>query len=507
MRDIKKTFFSENKNVQTEYNERKKKLNIMKQKGFIFPNNFQPNFTTKIIQKKYNFLNKQQLENIKIFVKIAGRIINKRIMGKASFFTIKDIRYTIQLYLKEETISLNLYQDYINNWDIGDIIGAEGILFKTNTNELTIRCTTLILLNKSIYPLPDKFHGLINKEIKYRKRYIDLIANDDQFKIFEKRFQIIQFIRKFMIQKNFLEVETPMLHNIPGGANARPFSTYHNVLNKKMYLRISPELYLKRLIIGGFSRIFEINRSFRNEGISNKHNPEFTMMEIYQSYATYKDMMRLIEVLFKNIALKINKTDVVNYQDYSFNFNEKFEKLSIKNAILKFNPEIHVSELDNLKSIKKIASTLDINIEPTWSIEKIQIEIFEKNTEKKIIQPTFITEYPIDVSPLSRKTNNNHKITERFELFIHGMEIANGFSELNDFEDQKIRFKKQLKNKTTKNYETHNFYDHEYVTALKYGLPPTAGLGIGIDRLVMLLTNSKNIRDVILFPALRSFEL
>lgn len=487
---------------QEERNIRKIKLNNIQKKGFNFPNNFKINNTIEILCKKYNHLNIQDLKKKDININIAGRIINKRVMGKASFITLQEKYYTIQVYVKEDNLPILFYKNEFKKWDIGDIIGVIGCLFKTKTNELSIRSTKLILLTKSIRSLPDKFHGLINKEIRYRQRYLDLICNKNQFKIFIQRSNIINCIREYMIKKNFLEVETPMLQNIPGGASAKPFSTYHNSLNNSMYLRISPELYLKKLIIGGFTRIFEINRSFRNEGISYRHNPEFTMMEIYQSYTTYKDMMILIEKIFKKITKKIFGSFEIKCGNNTIDFNKKFTILTIKESIVKFNSSIDLENLNNLKKIKKIAKLNKIKIKKKWEIERIQLEIFEKITEKKILQPTFIIEYPVSQSPLARRNELNKKLTDRFELFINGLEIANGFSELNDYQDQKKRFQKQIAQK--KNKYTDIMYDKEYIKALEYGLPPTSGLGIGIDRIVMILTNSINIRDVILFPTLKN---
>ncbi|CAL4323529.1 Lysine--tRNA ligase [Buchnera aphidicola (Thelaxes suberi)] len=506
MKEKKVICTNDKENKHKEMEIRKLKLYKMKKKGFNFPNHFKPNNTIKNIKKKYKKLTKEIIKELAIFVHLAGRIIFKRIMGKASFFTIQDASYNIQIYLKKNILLHDNYEEHIYNLDIGDFIGIQGQLFKTKTDELTVRCTHLILLNKSIHPLPDKFHGLINKEIKYRKRYIDLISSATQFRIFEKRFKIIELIRKFMIKNKFLEVETPMLHNIPGGANARPFTTHHNNLNSKMYLRISPELYLKKLIIGGFNKIFEMNRNFRNEGVSSKHNPEFTMIEIYQTYTSYKDMMILIEKLFKYVTLKVLKNNIITFNNNNFDISKNFEVLTMKNAIIKFNSQITLQDLTNYVTLTNILNRFEIKVKKEWTLEKIQSKLFEVDTEKKIINPTFITEYPIDISPLARKSDSNNHLTDRFELFIGGMEIANGFSELNDYEDQKKRFESQLKIKNFKDENAKFFYDQEYITALEYGLPPTSGLGIGIDRFVMLLTNKINIRDVILFPTLKKSE-
>ncbi|QCI21152.1 lysine--tRNA ligase [Buchnera aphidicola (Hyperomyzus lactucae)] len=491
--------------VNDEIIRREKKLLSMKKEGFSFPNSFQRNTTSKKIHKKYSINNRDELNTLNIEVSVAGRMIQRRIMGKASFFTIQDMEGTIQIYVKEKNISSELYNSNFKKWDIGDILGVIGILFKTKTGELSIYCNNITILNKSLKPLPDKFHGLSNQEIRYRKRYLDLISNNKLFNIFKTRSNIIMAIRKFLIKNNFLEVETPILQNIPGGANARPFITYHNEIKEKMYLRIAPELYLKKLIIGGFERIFELNRSFRNEGVSTRHNPEFTMMEVYIAYSNYKDMMQLIENIFKNITKVIFKNTKIKYLKYNFDFNKPFNRLTMKDAILQFNPTITLSDLENIKTIKKFAKSIGIKIKKTWGNGKIETEIFEKTVEKKLIQPTFITEYPVEVSPLARRNDTNPNITDRFELFIAGYEIANGFSELNDAEDQKIRFLNQIKQEK-KSDQKNIFYDQDYIEALKYGLPPTSGLGVGIDRLIMLLTNQTSIRDVILFPTLRSYE-
>ncbi|QCI16100.1 lysine--tRNA ligase [Buchnera aphidicola] len=488
--------------VNNETKRREKKLCNMKATGFSFPNTFKKTTTTKKIYNTYKMKNRDELLSLNIEISIAGRMIQRRIMGKASFFTLQDIEGMIQIYIQEKKITSELYHNNFKKWDLGDIIGVIGILFKTKTGELSIYCNKIEILNKSLKPLPDKFHGLSNQEIRYRKRYLDLISNNKLYEIFKTRSNIIMAIRNFMVKHNFLEVETPMLQNTPGGASARPFITYHNEIKSQMYLRIAPELYLKKLIVGGFERIFELNRNFRNEGISTRHNPEFTMMEAYIAYADYKDMMNLIENIFKNITVFLFKNSQIKYQKYNFDFSKKFKRLTMKNAILQFNSTIQLSDLDNLDKIKNFANSIGIEIKKHWGHGKIETEIFEKTVEKNLIQPTFITQYPVEVSPLAKRNDINSKITDRFELFIAGYEIANGFSELNDVEDQKIRFLNQIKMEK-KSDNKNIFYNQDYIEALKYGLPPTAGLGIGIDRLIMILTNQISIRDVILFPTLR----
>ncbi|WP_082252456.1 lysine--tRNA ligase [Buchnera aphidicola] len=474
----------------------------LKKKGFDFPNNFFFKNATKKIFKKYSQNTKEELKQLNIKTQIAGRIITKRIFGKAIFFQIQDFDHEIQIYIASHNFSISEYQKKILKLDIGDIIGIFGIFFKTNTGKFTIYCTKIFLLNKSLYPLPDKYYGLHNQETKYRKRYLDLIVNLKIKKIFIIRSKILSKIRFFMQEKKFIEIETPMMHDVPGGATAKPFITYNNSLQQNMYLRIAPELYLKRVIIGGFKKIFEINRNFRNEGVSTRHNPEFTMMEIYSAYKTYKDMILLLQEIFLYLINIIFNSSILKYQQHSFNFKKEIRIMTMCEAILKFNPTIKKENLKDFKNAKILMQTLKFKIESHWTLGHIIHYIFEKTTEKKLITPTFITEYPIEVSPLAKTHPKNVQFTERFEFFLFGYEIANGYSELNDSEEQKKRFKQQIlleKKEKIKN----SFYDFEYISALEYGLPPTAGLGIGIDRLIMILTNQNNIRDVILFPSLR----
>ncbi|QIQ42008.1 MAG: lysine--tRNA ligase [Buchnera aphidicola (Microlophium carnosum)] len=505
MSEVKKSNNCKNDISDNEIKRREEKFVNMKKTGFSFPNNFKRNTTSKKIHQKYQTKDGNKLQESKIKVSIAGRMIQRRIMGKASFFTLQDMEGRIQIYINEKNISPEFYKDHFKKWDIGDILGVVGTLFKTKTGELSVYCQNVQILNKSLKPLPDKFHGLSNQEIRYRKRYLDLISNNKLYYTFKQRSNIIMAIRNFMIENDFLEVETPMLQSIPGGANARPFVTYHNEIDAKMYLRIAPELYLKKLIIGGFERIFELNRNFRNEGVSARHNPEFTMMEAYVAYSNYEDMMILIENLFKNITTLLFKKNEITFHGNNFDFSKPFHKLTMKNAILQFHPTITLSDLNDFDKIKKFAKSIGIKVEKKWGNGQIENEIFEKTVEKKLIQPTFITQYPVEVSPLARRNDVNSNTTDRFELFIAGYEIGNGFSELNDVEDQKIRFLNQIK-KADKEDNKNIFYDQDYIEALKYGLPPTSGFGIGIDRLIMILTNQISIRDVILFPTLRSFK-
>ncbi|QJC29054.1 lysine--tRNA ligase [Enterobacteriaceae endosymbiont of Plateumaris rustica] len=500
---------SQNKNIyiKTINNERKsriEKLIKLRKNNDAFPNNFKINITSDILYKKYN--NIDSILDKNLIFHIAGRIINFRNMGKASFIKIKDGKGYIQIYLSIDSLSVKQYKKIINQFDLGDIIGITGNIFKTKTGVLSIYSNKCYLLTKSIRSLPNKFHGLNDQEIKYRKRYLDLIVNDKSKKIFEIRSKIIFIIRNFMNKMDFIEVETPMMQIIPGGATAKPFITYHNTFNRNMYLRIAPELYLKRLIIGGFNKIFEINRNFRNEGISTQHNPEFTMMELYIAYADYTDLMIFFEKILLHISKKILNSNKLFFHNNEFDFSKPFSKLTMKESITYYYPQIDYNDLNNFNKLIDISHMLKVKINYNWSIGKIISSIFEEKIINKLILPTFITEYPTEVSPLARRNKLDTSITDRFEFFICGMEIANGFSELNDPEDQKIRFEQQMIFKNEDNNTQHYFYDKDYVEALEYGLPPTAGLGIGIDRLIMLFTNSSSIKDVILFPTLRPIK-
>ncbi len=469
--------------------------------GVAFPNDFHRDHYAAPTHMEYGEYEKEWFEENLIPISIAGRVMLKRVMGKASFITISDTTGRIQLFIQRDRVGEDIYKDF-KTWDTGDIIGAEGELFKTKTGELSIRVNKLRLLTKSLRPLPEKFHGLTDHEQRYRQRYLDLIMNEDARSVFMMRSMIIGYIRNYFLQRDFLEVETPMLQVIPGGATARPFATHHNALDIDMYLRIAPELYLKRLVVGGFDRVFEINRNFRNEGLSTRHNPEFTMLEWYQAYATYHDLMDTTEELLKGIARDGLGTTKITYQGDTFDFGKPFTRMTVKESILHFNTDIEAAQLNALDSASKIATDLDIHIEDYWRLGKIQIEIFEKTVEHQLMDPTFITAYPAEVSPLARRNDDDAFVTDRFELFIGGREIGNGFSELNDAEDQAERFKKQVAEKDAGDDEAMH-YDADYIRALEYGLPPTAGEGIGIDRLVMLFTDMPSIKDVILFPHMR----
>ncbi|URJ30991.1 lysine--tRNA ligase [Blochmannia endosymbiont of Camponotus sp.] len=491
-------------NINDELSIRQKKLSQIREKGVAFPNDFRRDSTSNQLHKKYEHTSNAELIQLNIEVNIAGRIISQRIMGKASFITLQDVDGCIQLYITANSLAMNVYEENIKQWDLGDILGARGTLFRTRTGELSIHCKEIRLLTKSLRPLPDKFHGLNNQETKYRQRYLDLIINEDTREIFKIRSLIIYEIRQFMKKNNFMEVETPMMHTIAGGAIANPFITHHNKLGIDVYLRIAPELYLKKLVIGGFERIFEINRNFRNEGISSYHNPEFTMMEVYMAYADYRDMIVLVQNLLRSVTQRVLGSNIVHYGNYELDFNNPFSKMTVKEAIYYYLPETRSQNVDNIYTAISIAKLFGITINNYWTLSKIHMVIFEEIVEKKIIQPTCVTSYPIEISPLARRNDNNPQLADRFELFIAGKEIGNGFSELNDPEDQKERFLKQAKEKKDiKNNNIHINYDEDYLIALEHGLPPTAGIGIGIDRLVMLLTNKHTIRDVILFPTLR----
>lgn len=493
---ILKNFNLKNKKVD-ECNKGSKEFNNK------LPDNFLRNYNSKELFKKFGKKNNEEIKKLKINIKIAGRIINKRIMGKASFFIIKDlIDSKIQLYITTNLLSQEYYEKNIKKWNLGDIIGVNGYLFKTKTGELSINCEKAILLTKSLRHLPDKFHGLSNKEICYRKRYLDLIINKSSYKNFIIRSKILLEIRTFMKINNFIEVETPILHSIPGGATAKPFVTHHHNLNVNMYLRVSPELYLKRLIIGGFEKIFEINKSFRNEGVSAYHNPEFTMMELYIAYANYKDLIIFTEKLFFNVIKNIFGNRILYCKNQEINFFKPFKKMTMQQAILKYyNKNIQEKDFYNYKKILEVANDLNIKVHNCWSKGHIIAEIFDKKIKEKLIQPTFITAYPIEISPLAKRNKKNPEIADRFELFIGGYEIGNGFSELNDAVDQSKRFNQQIKYNNS--YDDCMLYDKDYINALEYGMPPTAGLGIGIDRMTMILTNSNSIRDVVLFPTLK----
>jgi len=481
--------------------QRREKLAQLRTLGQAYPNHFRRDDFSGDLIEAYESLSREQLAQKAIKVRLAGRMMFKRVMGKASFAQLQDMKATIQIFVQRDAIGEQLY-DAFRHSDIGDIFGVTGELFKTKTGELTIKVKTLELLTKSLRPLPEKFHGLTDQEQKYRQRYIDLIMNEDSRRVFTVRSQVISFIRQYLSNAGFIEVETPMMQVIPGGASAKPFITHHNALDMDLYLRVAPELYLKRLVIGGIEQVFEINRNFRNEGLSTRHNPEFTMLEFYQAYADYEHFMDLTEDMLRKLAQSVLGESIVTYQGDQLDFGRVFDRISVADAILKFNPSFDSSKLEDLKYCRKAASDQGIQVEPSWGAGRIQIEIFDKTVEHHLLQPTFVTAYPTEVSPLSRRNDDNPFIADRFEFFVAGREIANGFSELNDPEDQAERFRRQVEEKESGDDEAMH-YDADYIRALEYGMPPTAGEGIGIDRLVMLLTDSPSIRDVILFPHMR----
>jgi len=483
--------------------QRREKLNAKRKLGNAFPNTFEPQHKAGDLQAAHTGKEKEALAEEGITVSIAGRMMSRRIMGKASFAGIRDVTGDIQLFVQREQLGEEPYSDF-KTWDIGDIVAAEGTLFITKTGELSIKVSQMQLLTKSLRPLPEKFHGLSDQETRYRQRYVDLIMNEETRATFRTRTAVISYIRQFLLERDYLEVETPMMQVIPGGAAARPFVTHHNALDMDLFLRIAPELYLKRLVVGGFERVFEINRNFRNEGLSTRHNPEFTMLEFYQAYATYEHLMNLTEELFRGIAENVIGSTSIPTEDgnSTFDFAKPFTRLSMFDSILQYNDSINAADLADSAKAAGIAKSLHIEVKPNWGIGKIQTEIFEASVEEKLHDPTFITMYPAEVSPLSRRNDDDPSVTDRFELFVGGRELANGFSELNDAEDQAERFQAQVADKDAGDEEAMH-YDADYVRALEYGMPPTAGEGIGIDRLVMLLTASPSIRDVLLFPHMR----
>ena len=483
--------------------ERREKLHALKAATIAYPNDFRPNTNAAVLHQRFADDDVETLAEVDESFALAGRMLAKRVMGKIAFVKVQDGTGTMQFVVQRDNLPEGLYMQF-KQWDIGDIIGGTGAIFRTQKGELSIKPTELRLLTKSLRPLPEKFHGLTDTETRYRQRYVDLIMNEDSKKVFHTRSKIIRFIRDFMEApgREFLEVETPMMHPIPGGATARPFVTHHNALDLQMYLRIAPELYLKRLVVGGLDRVYEINRSFRNEGVSTRHNPEFTMLEFYWAYANFDDLMDLTETMLRELAVVVSGGTTVVYEEQSIDFGAPFERMSVEASVRKFNPDLADADLWNAETLKTACADRDIHIDDSWGEGKVLIELFEATVESKLLDPTFITSYPTEVSPLSRRNDENPLITDRFELFISGREIANGFSELNDPEDQAARFQEQVSQKDAGDLEAMHF-DADYIRALEYGMPPTAGEGIGIDRLVMLFTDSASIRDVLLFPHMR----
>ena len=481
--------------------ERRQKLAEWRQSGRAFPNDFSRENTAAKLDELYGDKDAEQLEGLPVEVRLAGRMMLKRVMGKASFATIQDVSGRIQLYVARDAVGEDAYAEF-KRWDLGDILGVVGTLMKTKTGELTVKACEIRLLTKSLRPLPEKFHGLTDVEQKYRMRYLDLITNEQSRFTFVARSRMVQSIRNYMVGHGFLEVETPMMHPIPGGASAKPFKTHHNALDMELYLRIAPELYLKRLVVGGFEKVFEVNRNFRNEGISPRHNPEFTMMEFYEAYTEYKKLMDFTEGLLRHAARDALGTEVFEYQGRTLDLSKPFHRLTIVQAIQKYHPAFADADLQDAEWLKAKIKAFGEPVKP-GGLGSLQLQLFEACAEAELWEPTFIIDYPVEVSPLARASSSDPEITERFELFIVGREIANGFSELNDPEDQAARFMEQAKAKDAGDEEA-MYFDADYIRALEYGLPPTGGCGIGIDRLVMLLTDSANIRDVILFPQMRT---
>jgi len=484
--------------------ERRAKLNALRQNSNAFPNTFRRKHLAAALHAQYGERPKEALENTPVRVKVAGRMMLKRVMGKASFATIQDMSGRIQLFISNNDTGESTHAAF-KHYDLGDILGAEGTLFRTQTGELSVRVNHLQLLTKSLRPLPEKFHGLTDQEQKYRLRYLDLMTNESTRRVFIMRSRVIQAMRDFFVSRDYLEVETPMMHPIPGGATARPFITHHNALDMELFLRIAPELYLKRLVVGGLEKVFEINRNFRNEGISTRHNPEFTMLEFYEAYQDFSYLMDFTEELLRTVTQAVLGTTIVIYQQREIDFSTSFSRMTITQAIMKYHPEYTEAQLNDHDFLVDRLSALNIHYKSNDGIGGLQLSLFDNTTEHLLFEPTFIVDYPAEVSPLARRNDLNPEITDRFELYIAGREIANGFSELNDPEDQAARFMEQAKAKDAGDQEAMH-YDADYIRALEYGLPPTAGEGIGIDRLVMLFTDSPSIRDVILFPQLRLEE-
>jgi lysyl-tRNA synthetase class 2 len=481
--------------------ERRTKLKALRGQGIAYPNDFQRQDFAAPLVEKYRNVEREALDRDPVAVRVAGRLRLKRTMGKITFAHIQDESGQIQIFVADNAPDKETH-DAFKHYDIGDIVGVEGVLMKTRTGEVTVRAGVLRLLAKSLRPLPEKFHGIADAELRYRQRYVDLIMNEDTRRVFVQRSRIIQEIRAFLLARGYLEVDTPMMQPIPGGAAARPFITHHNALDMDLYLRIAPELYLKRLVVGGFEKVFEINRNFRNEGISTRHNPEFSMLEFYTAYQTYEHLMALIEQMLREVAQVVLGGTALVYQGQEIDLARPYQRLTIADAIRQYDPEVTDAALGNRDALIARLKTLGIAHRPEDGLGGLQLTLFENTVEQQLVQPTFIVDYPTEVSPLARRNDRNPDITERFELYIAGREMANGFSELNDPEDQAERFLQQVKQKDAGDAEAMH-YDADYIRALEYGMPPTAGAGIGIDRLVMLLTDSPSIRDVIPFPLLR----
>ena len=481
--------------------ERRSKLDVMREGGNAYPNDFRRTALAGQLHQNFDTHEDEALRGEHIRVAVSGRMMVKRVMGKASFIKLQDQSGQIQVRVERDRLPEGVYQGF-KKWDVGDIVAAQGELFRTQTGELTVMVDEIRLLTKSLRPLPEKWHGLSDQEVRYRQRYVDLIINESSRDVLQKRSQIVTYMRSFLEEADFLEVETPMLQTTPGGANARPFKSHHNALDMELYLRVAPELNLKRLIVGGFDRVYEINRNFRNEGVSTQHNPEFTMMEAYRTYAEYTDWMDMTEAMLHGMAEAVNGTTLVSYQGEEFDFGKQFTRMTVEEVIEAYNPEFDMAKIRDRDYLADYCVKIGVPIKDNYGAGKLQIEIFDATGEAELREPTFITQYPTEVSPLSRKNDEDPFVVDRFEFFVAGREIANGFSELNDPEDQADRFRAQVENAAAGDDEAMS-YDHDYIRALEYGMPPTAGIGMGIDRLVMLLTDSASIRDVLLFPHMR----
>ena len=481
--------------------QRREKLAALREEGQPFPNDFERRHFAQKLLNEYGNRERAFFDENAVEVSAAGRLMAKRVMGKASFAHIQDMSGKIQFFVQQKALGEEAY-DAFKQLDIGDILGIEGTLFKTKTDELSIRVQQLRLLTKSLRPLPEKWHGISDMEQRYRQRYLDLIMNEEVRETFKVRSEVVAYIRKFLIDRDFLEVETPMMQVLPGGAAAKPFITHHNALDMPLYLRIAPELYLKRLVVGGIEKVFEINRNFRNEGLSSRHNPEFTMLEFYEAYADYRKLIDITEEMLRGIAEAVFGSPHFTSGGHDYDFSRPFDRMTVVEAILKYNTDLSETDITSREKATKYAESLKISVQPNWQVGKIQMEIFEETVDDQLLDPTFVTEYPTEVSPLARKNDQNSLVTDRFELFIGGREVANGFSELNDPEDQAERFMHQVAERGAGDDEAMH-YDEDYICALEHGLPPTAGEGIGIDRLVMLFTDSPSIRDVLLFPHMK----
>lgn len=481
--------------------ERRSKLDAIRTQRNAYPNQFRRSHLAKELHDKYDAMDKETLDPQNIEVAVLGRMMSQRLFGKGGFAVLRDVSGPIQLFVQLNEVGEDKFGDF-KTWDMGDIVYGKGTLFKTKTNELSVKVTELHMVTKSLRPLPEKFHGLSDQETRYRQRYVDLIVNQDSADVFKTRSKMVSHIRRYMEDLDFLEVETPMMHVIPGGATAKPFTTHHNALDLELYLRVAPELFLKRLTVGGFEKVFEINRNFRNEGVSTKHNPEFTMMEFYWAYADYNDLMDLTEQLFRSLAREVKGTEQFSYQGHELDFAQPFRRQSMASLVAQYSDGLSENDCNNLSLMQQYCDDKGVSYDKNWKKGELLAELFDLYVEENLIQPTFVTEYPIEISPLSRRNDDNPEITDRFELFICGNEIANGFSELNDPEDQADRFRQQVENLEAGDDEAMHF-DADYIRALEHGMPPAAGEGIGIDRLVMLFTDSASIRDVLLFPYMK----